>query len=242
MSPELSFDLLPAIDLRQGKVVRLRQGDDRRRTVYGENPREVLEGFAAAGASWVHLVDLDAAFGEPAQRDLLEELFAAASGLGLKVEMGGGLRSREACLWALEGGVTRAIVGSLVARDFALFEALVKEFPDRLVPGLDLRDGNLGIDGWQRTVKVDFTCLQRLPCPVILVTDIARDGEMTGPNLDLTCHMARLTGIPALVSGGVHSLEDLRQAAAHGEIRGAVVGRALYDGSISLPEALRTLQ
>ncbi|MCH9646728.1 MAG: 1-(5-phosphoribosyl)-5-[(5-phosphoribosylamino)methylideneamino] imidazole-4-carboxamide isomerase [Deltaproteobacteria bacterium] len=232
------LDLLPAIDLRQGKVVRLRQGDDTQRTVYGEDPRQVLGDFAAAGARWVHLVDLDAAFGESPQRPLLDSLINTAKEHDLQVELGGGLRDRESVLWALEAGVTRGIVGSLVAKNFPLFESLVQEFPGRLVPGLDLKNGRLGVDGWTTTVELDFPRLQGLPCPAVLVTDIQRDGEMGGPNLELACSMARVTGIPALLSGGVHSLDDLRQAALQPEISGAVVGRALYEGRFSLQEAL----
>ncbi len=232
------LDLLPAIDLRHGKVVRLRQGDDARRTVYGEDPLQVLGDFATAGARWVHLVDLDAAFGESPQRPLLESMTTAAKNLGLAVELGGGLRDRESVVWALEAGVTRGIVGSLVAKNFPLFESLVQEFPGRLVPGLDLKNGRLGVDGWTTTVELDFPRLRGFPCPAILVTDIDRDGEMGGPNLELACSMARVTGIPALLSGGVHSLEDLQQAALQSEISGAVVGRALYEGRFSLREAL----
>jgi len=238
MRTEASFQLLPAIDLRQGRVVRLRQGDDARRTVYGEDPSLVLADFAAAGAQWVHIVDLDAAFGETPQRPLLERLATEANAAGLKVELGGGLRDGESLEWAFAAGITRGIVGSLVAKDFSLFESLVREYPDRLVPGLDLKDGRLGIDGWTRAVDLDFGRLRGFPCPAILVTDIARDGEMGGPNLDLACRMAEVTGIPALLSGGVHALEDLRQASRRAEIAGAVVGRALYEGSFTLPEAL----
>lgn len=234
--------LLPAIDLRGGDVVRLRQGDDARRTVYGEDPEAVLEGFAAAGASWIHAVDLDAAFGEPPQRELIARLAQRAQGLGLCLELGGGLRDRESVGWALEAGCTRAVVGSMLAQDFPLFKSLVQDFPGRIVPGLDFRYGFLSVSGWTETSDLDLGRLGDLlrgqDCPVVLVTDISRDGEMRGPNLDLARDVGRATGIPALLSGGVQSLDDLRQAAEIPEIAGAIVGRALYDGSFKVEQAL----
>jgi phosphoribosylformimino-5-aminoimidazole carboxamide ribotide isomerase len=238
-----AFDLLPAVDLRQGQVVRLRQGDDERRTVYGEDPLAALDAFAGAGARWVHVVDLDAAFGEPPQRSLVETLAARAGELGLSLELGGGLRDRASVAWALDAGCTRVIVGSLLARDFEAFASLVEELPNRIVPGLDFKDGRLAVAGWTETADLDVprlgALLRGFPCPAALVTDVARDGEMAGPNFDLAVSVARATGIPALLSGGIHTLDDLRRAGTTPEISGAVVGRALYDGSFTLAEALK---
>lgn len=238
--------LLPAIDLRHGQVVRLRQGDDARRTVYGEDPLAVLEGFAGAGARWVHAVDLDAAFGETPQRELIRSLARRAAELGISLEMGGGLRDGDSVAWALEAGCTRVVVSSMIAKDFPLFASLVETYRGRLVPGLDFRDGRLGISGWTETSDLDVERLGELlrgfDCPAVLVTDISRDGEMAGPNLELACDVARATGIPALLSGGVHTLDDLRRAAATEEISGAIVGRALYDGSFTLEEALKVFE
>jgi phosphoribosylformimino-5-aminoimidazole carboxamide ribotide isomerase len=237
-----SLDLLPAIDLRGGQVVRLRQGDDARRTVYSEDPRGVLESFAAAGARWVHVVDLDGAFGDGSQRALTEELADSAGALGLSLELGGGLRDRDGVLRALDAGCRRLVLGSMLARDFDLFASLAEELPGRLVPGLDFKDGKLGVAGWTETADLDLHTLAHrlagLPCPAVLVTDIARDGELGGANLELACEAGRLTGMPALLSGGVEGLEDLRRARQRPEIGGAVVGRALYDGRMDLAEAL----
>jgi phosphoribosylformimino-5-aminoimidazole carboxamide ribotide isomerase len=237
------MELLPAIDLRGGRVVRLRQGDDARRTVYSDDPAAVLESFAAAGVRWVHLVDLDAALGEAPQRTLLETLAARGRALALRLELGGGLRDEAALRWALDtAGFDRAVVSSILAKDFPLFETLVTAFPDRIVPALDCKEGKLGISGWRETAAEPFDALARRlqgkACPAVLVTDVARDGEMGGPNLELARRVAGLTGIPALLSGGVHSLDDLRQARGATEIAGAVVGRALYDGTFTLDEAL----
>lgn len=236
------MDLLPAIDLRQGQVVRLRQGDDARRTVYRSDPRRVLEEFADAGARWVHVVDLDGAFGDGSQRVLTSELAATARALGIALELGGGLRDRDAVLAALDAGCARLVVGSMLAHDFDLFAELAEELPGRLVPGLDLAGGKLGVDGWTSTSDLDLETLAGrlagLPCPAVLVTDIERDGELGGPNLELACEAGRATGMPALLSGGVSDLDDLRRARERPEIGGAVVGRALYDGRIDLAAAL----
>ncbi len=239
-------DLLPAIDLRQGKVVRLRQGDDARRTVFGEDPVGVLADFSRAGARWVHVVDLDAAFGEAPQRELIERLARTATDQGLSLELGGGLRDRDAVAWAIEAGCSRVVVSSMIAKDFPLFASLVERYPGRMVPGLDFRAGRLSISGWTESSDLDLgrlaSMLQGLDCPAALVTDISRDGEMGGANLELAREVGRATGIPSLLSGGVCSLEDLRQAAASPEIGGAIVGRALYDGTLSLREALGVLR
>jgi phosphoribosylformimino-5-aminoimidazole carboxamide ribotide isomerase len=237
------MELLPAIDLRGGRVVRLRQGDDARRTVYSEDPAAILESFATAGVGWVHLVDLDAALGEAPQRRLLERLADQGRSLGLRLELGGGLRDEAALRWALEtAGFHRAVVSSILVKDFPLFARLAGDFPGRIVPALDCKEGKLGISGWTETAEEPFDDLARrlqgLPCPAVLVTDVARDGEMTGPNVELAQRVARLTGIPALLSGGVHALEDLRRGREAEGIAGAVVGRALYDGSFTLAEAL----
>jgi phosphoribosylformimino-5-aminoimidazole carboxamide ribotide isomerase len=234
------MDLVPAIDLRQGRVVRLRQGDDGARTVYAVEPEGVLAACAAAGVRLVHLVDLDAALGEPPQRALVERL----AGLGERpaLQLGGGLRAARDVAWALGAGCARAVLGSLPAADPEGFAALAVHHPGRLVPALDVRRGAVRVGGWRETASrslADLTAaLRGAPCPAVLVTDVDRDGTASGPNLELACAVARQLGLPALVSGGVRSLDDLRRAAAAPEIAGAVVGRALYDGAFTLAQAL----
>ncbi len=240
---QTSLELLPAIDLRRGQVVRLLRGDDARRTVYGDEPRAVLASLAAAGVGRVHLVDLDAALGEPPQRALVERLLAwtAVRG-GPAVQLGGGLRDQEAIAWALGAGCERVVVGSLLAHNPALFRWLAQRWPGRLVPALDVRGGEVRVAGWRERALDPLAtlcdCLRGAPCPAVLVTDVERDGTLAGPNLELAAQVGRATGLPALVSGGVARRDDLRAARERPEIAGAVVGRALYDESFTVEEAL----
>jgi cyclase len=262
------MDLLPAIDLRHGRVVRLRQGDDSRTTEYADDPLAVAAAFAAAGARRIHVVDLDAALGEPPQRELIARLAAALAagidgagqsgagaeraavgvraaptgGVRVGVQLGGGLRDRAAVEWALAAGCERVVLGSLPARDPAAFGELARAFPGRTVPALEVAGGEVRVAGWTQAAgrPLDEICgrLRGLPCPAVLVTDVERDGMLCGPNLDLTRRIAAATGLPALLSGGVRSLADLAAAAALPEIAGAVLGRALYEGRIDLAAAL----
>jgi phosphoribosylformimino-5-aminoimidazole carboxamide ribotide isomerase len=222
------MELLPAIDLRRGQAVRLQQGDDARATVYGDDPVALLESYARAGVARVHVVDLDAALGEAPQRALIERMAALSTP---RIQLGGGLRDREAIDWALGAGCDRVVIGSLVARDVDAFGALARERPGRLVPALDIAQGEVRIFGWKEEAprKLGDLCahLMGLPCPAILVTDVERDGMMTGPNLELAQRVAWATGIPALLSGGVRELADLEAARLLPEIAGAIVGRAL---------------
>jgi phosphoribosylformimino-5-aminoimidazole carboxamide ribotide isomerase len=231
-------ELIPAIDLRHGRAVRLRQGDDARATVYDDDPVAVLEAYARAGVGRVHVVDLDAALGEVPQRELIERMAA----VGARIQLGGGLRSREAIDWALGTGCDRVVIGSLVARDVEAFRALAEERPGWLVPALDVAHGEVRIAGWKEGAAHNLgeLCgrLMGAPCPAVLVTDVERDGMMTGPNLDLALRVARTSGLPALLSGGVHSLADLEAARQIPEIAGAIVGRALYEGAFTVAEAL----
>jgi phosphoribosylformimino-5-aminoimidazole carboxamide ribotide isomerase len=232
------MELIPAIDLRHGRAVRLRQGDDTRATVYGDDPIALLEGYARSGVSRVHVVDLDAALGESPQRELIARMAAVDT----KIQLGGGLRDRAAIDWALAAGIDRVVIGSLVARDVEAFRLLAVKRPGRLVPALDVARGEVRIAGWKEGAHRNLgeLCgrLMGLPCPAVLVTDVERDGMMTGPNLDLARRVGRATGIPALVSGGVHALADLEAARTIPEVGGVIVGRALYEGVFTVEEAL----
>ena len=230
--------LIPAIDLRHGQVVRLAQGDDGRRKSYGLDPREVLRDYAGAGVRLVHVVDLDAAFGEARQRRLIEELAAGPA----EIELGGGLADLEAVAWALEAGCRRVILGSIVARDFDAFAEIVRAFPGRVVPALEVAAGKLRISGWREQARPSPAAVARrlrgFDCPAVLVTDVERDGTLEGPNLELARRLAVATGIPSLLSGGVQSLDDLRIASKVPEIAGAIVGKALYEGRFTVGKAI----
>lgn len=236
------MELLPAIDLRRGRGVRLRQGDDARATVYGDDPLAVLDGYVQAGARIVHVVDLDATFGEAPQRELIARMTGRMIGQGTAVQLGGGLRDRDAIHWALDAGCSRAVVGSMVARDIEAFRALALEHPGALVPALDVEAGEVRIAGWTEgsSWRLPELCvrLSGLPCPAVLVTDVERDGMLSGPNFELARRVAMASGIPALLSGGVRSIEDLEIARTIPEIAGAIVGRALYEGIFTVEEAL----
>ncbi len=233
--------LIPAIDLRHGKVVRLVQGDDGRRKSYDLDPFDVLRGYAEAGVELVHIVDLDGALGESPQRDLISAL-AADHHSGTDIELGGGLGDARAVAWALAGGCRRVVMGSIVARDFSAFSSIVTAFPGRVVPAIEVAAGKLRVAGWKQEAEVSVAgvCrrLRGLDCPAVLVTDVERDGTLAGPNLDLARQVATDTGIPALLSGGVRSLDDLRAAGRVQEIAGAIVGKALYEGIFTVAEAL----
>jgi phosphoribosylformimino-5-aminoimidazole carboxamide ribotide isomerase len=160
----------------------------------------------------------------------------------MPIQIGGGLRDREAIDWALGAGCDRVVIGSMVARDVDAFRALAEERPGWLVPALDVANGEVRIAGWKEGAPrgLGDLCghLMGVPCPAILVTDVERDGMMTGPNLGLALRVARTSGLPALLSGGVHALCDLEAARRLPEIAGAIVGRALYEGAFTLEEAL----
>lgn len=230
--------LIPAIDLRHGGVVRLVQGDDERRTGYDVDPRVMLRRFADAGVELVHVVDLDAAFGEEPQRELVAELAAR----GPAIELGGGLRRAADVRWAIDAGCERVVIGSLVVRDFDVFRGIVEAFPGRVVPAVEAAGGELRIAGWREAapLTLDELCgkLRGLHCPAVLTTDVERDGTLEGPNFELAVSVSEASGLPALLSGGVRALSDLEAASRRPAISGTIVGKALYEGLFTIEEAL----
>ena len=237
---EATVQLLPAIDLRGGQVVRLERGDDGRRTVYDADPGNALRRYREAGVPRVHVVDLDAAFGGAPQRELAEDLALQAAPGG--IQLGGGLRDRESVEWAFAAGCERAVVTSLIVRDFDVFAGLCRDYPGRMVAALDIDGGEVRLAGWtesaDRSPAALCAQLTGLPIAAVLVTDISRDGMMQGPNIDLACEIGAMAGAPAILSGGVRSAADLEAAARRPELEAAIVGRALYDGSLTLDEAI----
>jgi phosphoribosylformimino-5-aminoimidazole carboxamide ribotide isomerase len=239
------MDLLPAIDLRAGQVVRLAQGDYARQTTYSDRPADVTRQFAAAGCSWIHVVDLDAArTGTLTNLPAVGEIVQAS---GLKVEFGGGLRDDAAVEAALAAGVQRVVIGSAALKDWAWFERLAHraDLAGRVALGLDAKAGRLAVHGW--TEQVELTALELAarvrgwPLGAIVYTDIARDGMLTGPNFAATAELIAATDIGVIASGGVSRVADIAECRRIGCL-GAIIGRAYYEGRIDLAEALRAAE
>ncbi len=235
--------VIPAVDLRGGRCVRLRQGRPEAETVFSDDPLAVARAWAQQGAPRLHVVDLDGAFaGTPKQAGLIEEI---ARSIPVPVEAGGGLRSLEAIETLLASGARWAMLGTRAALDPPFLEEACRRFPGRIIVAVDASDGNVTVDGWTQRLDVPAVDLAeraaRAGAAEILYTDIVRDGTETGPNVLATEAVARAAALPLLASGGVGSLEDLRRLAGIQGVIGAVVGRALYTGAVDLTQALAEL-
>ena len=236
----MSFTVIPAIDLRAGRCVRLRQGRAEDETVFSDDPVATARGWQAQGALRLHVVDLDGAFaGQPTQTALVREIIGA---LAIPVQVGGGLRDIGAVQTVLEAGARFAVVGTRAALDPRFLGEVCRAFEDRIIVAVDASDGRVAVDGWTRVLDLQAVELARdaaaAGAAAILYTDIARDGMQSGPNVWSTEAVAKAAGIPVLASGGVGSLEDLRQLATIPGVDGAIVGRALYSGAVDLRRAL----
>lgn len=242
----VQFELLPAIDLIDGQVVRLRQGDFTQATAYADDPLRVASAFADAGATWLHVVDLDGArAGEPLQLGLVEALAAEVQGR-TRVEVGGGLRTAQAVADALAAGVRRAVVGTAALRDPAFAREIVaRHGPDRIVVSIDVRDGLALGEGWREGAPGlpagdAVHMLASAGVRTFEVTSIDRDGLLGGPDLALLGALVSLGQGRIIASGGVASVDDVRATHAIG-CRGAIVGRALYEGRVDLAALLAAL-
>ncbi len=238
------FVVYPAIDLREGQVVRLKEGDPNRQTAYSSNPASAAERWLAAGATWLHVVNLDGAFdqADSANRSALAAILAVAARRGAKVQFGGGLRSLQAVEQALATGVERAVLGTLaVEQPELLAEAVSQWGADRVGASLDAREGMVQVRGWQKASAVSARDaalrLKSAGLEFLVFTDIARDGLQTGLNLAATIALARDSGLRVIASGGVRGPEDIRAARAAG-LSGAIAGRALYEGTLRLEDVL----
>jgi phosphoribosylformimino-5-aminoimidazole carboxamide ribotide isomerase len=234
--------ILPAIDLRGGKCVRLIQGDYGQETVYGDDPAAVARGFAEEGATWIHVVDLDGAkTGEPVH---LEALRAIRDAAGVAIEFGGGIKDERGLAMALEAGATRVVLGSAIVRDPDFAERTFNELGDRAVAGIDARDRKVAVHGWLETSEIDAVEMairvRDMGAQRIVLTDIARDGMLTGPNLDLLREVSEACGLPIVQSGGIASLEDLDALLALGSAapEGVITGKAVYEGRFTVREAV----
>jgi len=242
----MSFTIYPAIDLRGGQVVRLQEGDPARLTAYSDDPAEAARRWLNAGASWLHVVNLDGAFGEndASNRLALRAILKVAEDFKVQVQFGGGLHALEAIEGALNLGVTRAVLGTLaIEQPEAVAQALARFGADRIAVGIDARDGRVRVRGWQEDSGILATDLARqmgnVGLRTVIFTDISRDGLGTGLNISSTRSLAESSGLEVIASGGVHTLQDVR-AAREAKLAGVIVGRALYEGTIDLQKALES--
>ena len=238
--------IIPAIDLKDGRCVRLFQGDMDKETVYFENPVEAARHWVDEGATFLHIVDLNGAVeGRPVHTN---EIAAICKQSGLKVELGGGLRSLVAVETALNLGVFRVVIGTAAYSNAEFLKTLCKKFPGKIVVGIDARQGKVAVKGWKETTSMDAVELAKRcehdGASRIIYTDISRDGTREGVNVDDTLKIARAVKIPIIASGGVATLEDIRKLLPLEEdgVEGVIVGRALYAKSFSFAEARKLAQ
>jgi phosphoribosylformimino-5-aminoimidazole carboxamide ribotide isomerase len=238
------FEIVPAVDLKGGRCVRLLQGRADAETVFSDDPVAMARRWQDSRARRLHVVDLDGAFaGRPAQTELVRAMIAAVR---IPVQVGGGLRELAHVEAVLGAGARWAIVGTRAALDPAFLGLVCGRFGERVIVGIDASDGRVAVDGWTRVLDLDAIALARDAAAAgaggIVYTDIARDGTQSGPNLWSTEAVAKAAGIPVFASGGVGSLDDIRQLATVPELAGVIVGRALYSGAVDLATALAEVQ
>ncbi|GAA2101226.1 bifunctional 1-(5-phosphoribosyl)-5-((5-phosphoribosylamino)methylideneamino)imidazole-4-carboxamide isomerase/phosphoribosylanthranilate isomerase PriA [Actinomadura alba] len=238
----MTLTLLPAVDVADGQAVRLVQGEAGTETSYG-SPLEAALAWQGAGAEWIHLVDLDAAFGRGSNRELLAEVTGK---LDVKVELSGGIRDDDSLAAALATGCERVNIGTAALEDPEWCRKIIASHGDRIAVGLDVRGTTLAARGWTEEGGDLWEVLARLEadgCPRYVVTDVTKDGTLRGPNLDLLREVCARTGRPVIASGGVSSLDDLRAIAilVPDGVEGSIVGKALYAGAFTLEEALEAV-
>ena len=233
--------IYPAIDLRGGKVVRLKEGDPARMTAYSDDPAETARKWLGMGATWLHVVNLDGAFGESddANRSALEAVLK----LGAQVQFGGGMRSLDAIEDAIALGVSRVVLGTIaIEQPKVVIAALNKFGPEKIAVGIDARDGLVAVRGWKSDSGIlakDLALQMRnVGLRTVIFTDIRRDGLGSGLNIPSTRELAEVSGLDVIASGGVHTLDDVI-AARDAKLSGAIIGRALYEGTIDLEKALQ---
>lgn len=240
------LDLIPAIDLKEGRCVRLAQGQMDRETLYYEDPLEAARLWASRGARRIHVVDLDGAVaGSPKNLPAVERI---VRGIEIPVQLGGGIRTQEDVVRYLEIGVERVILGTLVLQDTGYVERLATTYPQRILLGLDAKEGYVAIKGWQDVTSsraVDLVArIPKIPAAGLVYTDIQRDGMLVGPNVAATEEMCRISPFPVIASGGITTPEDLLALARLEPVglTGAIVGKALYSGRLRYREALQALR
>ena len=238
--------LFPAIDLKEGLAVRLEQGDMARATVFHRDPASQARAFEQQGFEYLHIVDLDGAFaGKPVNAAAVDRILESVS---IPVQLGGGIRNTATIEGWLDKGVTRVIIGTAAVRDPPFVKQAARDYPGRIAVGLDARDGKVAVEGWAETSEVTALDIAKrfedAGVAAIIYTDISRDGMLQGLNLDVTIALADAISIPVIASGGFASIDDVKallESRAR-KLEGAIAGRALYDGRIDAPEALRLIR
>jgi phosphoribosylformimino-5-aminoimidazole carboxamide ribotide isomerase len=232
----MSFEIIPAIDIRGGQCVRLLQGDYAQETVYGADPVEMAQRWEAEGATRLHVVDLDAARdGSAANHAIVARI---AQTLRIPVQLGGGLREKDTIQKVLDSGVARCIIGTKAAKEPQWAQQMFAEFGEAIILGLDARDGMVAVAGWRETSAIPAVTfaqtMQDFGCARIIFTDIARDGTLAGPNAEALRAIAQAVEIPVIASGGVHKTSDIRILKNIPNVEGAIVGKALYEGTATV--------
>ncbi len=234
--------LFPAIDLKDGKAVRLSKGLMESAKIYSDEPWELVRSFEKMGAEWVHLVDLNGAFaGEPVNMEEIKKIRANCS---VKLELGGGIRDEETIKRYLELGIDRVILGSIAVKDPQFVKDMAAKYP--VVVGIDAIDGYVAVEGWGEVSKMKATDLAKAfaeaGVEAIICTDVGRDGMLSGINVDFTLAIARASGVPTIASGGLKDRADIDALQATGEIAGVIVGKAYYEGTLDLEKALKEVE
>ena len=236
--------LFPAIDLKEGKAVRLLQGRMEDSTVYSDNPVDLAKDFESQGAEYLHIVDLNGAFtGKPVNDELIRRIVGSVS---LKIQVGGGIRTMERIAELIELGAERVILGTIAVKNPELVAEAARRYGKRVIVGIDAKDGLVAVQGWAETTEmraIDLgVAMKVMGVLSVVFTDIARDGMLQGPNIESIVQMARETGLSVIASGGISTLADLRNLQAEASkgvsIEGAITGKALYSGAFTLREAL----
>lgn len=232
--------VIPAIDLKGGKCVRLLQGREKDETVYSEDPAATARRWVAAGADLIHLVDLDGAFSGTQKN--LEAVRAIRQAVDIELELGGGIRDLERIDLLASMGIDRMILGTVAAENPELLKNACSRYPGRILAGIDARDGRVAVRGWVELTGHDARefarAMESAGAAGIIYTDISRDGMLTGPNVRATRELAASVSVPVIASGGIRSLEDIRSLLDAGGIWGAITGKAIYSGSLDLSEAI----
>lgn len=236
--------IIPAIDLRHGRCVRLMQGDPERETVFSGDPIAVAQRFEKLGAKLLHVVDLNGAFSGFPQN--LEVVRAMAKAVQIPIQLGGGIRDLETIKEVLELGIARVVLGTAAVRSLAFLGEACANYPGQIILAIDARGGKVAVEGWALETQVRAAELAKkvshLGLTGVIYTDITRDGMLAGPDLEGLREMIQATSLPLIASGGISSLDDIRKLKALGGLAGAIVGKALYQGSIDLLEAIERFQ